>query len=136
MAILGGHRLMFHKSGQDGSGKCATQATGNPQDTVYGVVCHIDDHETPVLDRIEGLGSGYERTQVAVQCGQSRVVSCMYAATHLDSTLKPYHWYKHHVLVGARENNLPPDYVSAIEAVDAITDPVPGRSAIELSIYR
>lgn len=136
VATLAGHRLLFHKAGKDGSGKCATQHTGNPLDIVYGVLWHIAEHEKAVLDRIEGLGRGYERGQVAVQCGTDSLVSFLYAATHIDSTLKPYHWYKEHVLVGARENRLPPEYVRTIEAVEAIEDPMPARSEHELSIYR
>ena len=59
----------------------------------------------------------------------------MYYATRINNSLKPFHWYKDHVLIGARENGLPADYIAQIEAVESLDDPKPERHARELSIY-
>ncbi len=137
VATLPAHRLRFHKVSQkDGSGKCDAEETGNPEDRVIGVVYEISGSEKPALDREEGLGSGYGEKEVEVSTDQERLTALMYFATTVDSQLKPYQWYKKHVLVGARENGLPPEYIAQIEAMEAVDDPDTARHERELAIYR
>jgi len=136
VAVLDGHRLVFHKAGMDGSAKCDAFRTDAPADAVIGVVFRIDVHEKPVLDSIEGLGSGYAQKQVRVttrQGGQLDVF--LYLATHIDRTFRPYEWYKRHVLHGAREHGLPADYICCIEETESMADPDAGRHAAEMLIY-
>ncbi|NNL06239.1 MAG: gamma-glutamylcyclotransferase, partial [Gammaproteobacteria bacterium] len=84
----------------------------------------------------EGLGNGYEDRQVSVVVpGGDTIIANTYYATHIDASLKPFHWYKEHVLRGAREHVLPDEYIAAIEAVHAIDDPDMDNHAAELSIY-
>lgn len=59
----------------------------------------------------------------------------MYYATRIKDSMKPFHWYKQHVLVGARENGLPADYIAKIEAVESIDDPRGRRHKREMAIY-
>ena len=54
------HRLEFHKVGRDGSAKCDAFETGNPDDSVIGVVFDIHTAEKNYLDQAEGLGVGYD----------------------------------------------------------------------------
>ncbi|MBB3140504.1 gamma-glutamylcyclotransferase family protein [Halomonas organivorans] len=136
VATLEAHSLRFHKVSKDGSGKCDAEETGNPEDQVIGVVYEISDVERPDLDRKEGLGSGYEAKEVEVTTDQGKLTVIMYFATRVDSALKPYAWYKKHVLVGARENGLPFEYIAQIEEVEAISDPDTTRHERELTIYR
>ncbi|WP_350034983.1 gamma-glutamylcyclotransferase [Marinobacter salarius] len=100
-----------------------------------GVVYEIDDSEKPDLDRHEALGFGYDEKQVELKTEQGTLRAWMYYATRINNSLKPFHWYKDHVLIGARENGLPADYIAQIEAVESIDDPKPERHARELSIY-
>lgn len=137
VASLLGYRLAFHKLSKDGSGKCDVARTGNPLDRVVGVVFEITDIEKPALDRNEGLGDGYEEKELDVLIADGAVLRVKtYVATRIDATLKPYCWYKQHVLLGARENRLPAAYLARIEAVAAITDPNRKRRERELAIYR
>ncbi len=137
VARLGGHRLAFHKIGDDGSGKGDARATGRPEDHVCGVVFDIAEMEKRALDRIEGLGSGYAEKRVELLgAGGGTLEAVTYYALRIDPSLRPYCWYKEHVLFGARENRLPDAYVRAIEVVSAIDDPEPGRRAREVEIYR
>jgi gamma-glutamylcyclotransferase len=55
----------------------------------------------------------------------------MYVAeeTHIVSGLKPYSWYKHFVLEGAREHGVPAEYVMLIEVMPADEDPDRDRDA-------
>lgn len=131
-AVLPGHSLRFHKAGRDGSAKCDAFHTADLADAIHGVLFHIDEAGKAVLDRVEGLGAGYDEKQVILACGTAAVT---YVATHIDETLLPFHWYKQHVLVGATEARLPADYVYRIEQHPAVNDPDPARHAREIAIH-
>ncbi|MET0065677.1 MAG: gamma-glutamylcyclotransferase family protein [Candidatus Thiodiazotropha sp.] len=133
---LTAHQLRFHKRSSDLSAKCDIHETGNPGDQVHGVVFEIMDSDKRVLDGYEGLGHGYEEKQVllTVSSGE-RIKAVTYYATHIDESLQPYHWYKHHVLTGALEHGFPEPYVLAIRNILSIDDPDPERHAREMAIY-
>lgn len=135
-ARLPGHSLRFHKRSIDGSAKCDIVQTDNRFDIVHGVVFEIPASEKPILDQYESLGNGYAEKQVSVILphGESLVASTYYA-THIDASLSPYHWYKEHVIRGAREYGLPAEHIAAIEAVPSIPDPDRDNHIKELSIY-
>jgi len=137
VARLERHRLKFHKRSKYGSGKCDIEFTNDPNDVVYGVVFQIPASEKPALDKKEGIGNGYEEKSVSVtgQNGQS-FNAVTYYATDIDSSMKPFHWYKEHVVRGAKEHNLPAEYIKTIEAVESVPDPDPKNHGKELSIYR
>ncbi len=110
--------------------------TGNPDDQVYGVVIELAASEKPALDRKEGLGHGYDEKEVEVVTSDGEAMRLtMYFATNIDGARKPYHWYKEHVLIGAKENHLPEEYIESIESVESVADPDTARSARELEIY-
>lgn len=137
VASLQEHELRFHKiSIKDGSAKCDIVPTGDQSDVVHGVVFQIEAAEKAELDRQEGLGYGYEEKHVRVLTRDGGILeAATYYATRTRPDLKPYGWYKEHVLRGAREHGLPVAYVHAIERVDAVLDPDSARHARELSIY-
>ena len=134
VATLSQHDLRFHKiSEKDGSGKCDIFETNNPEHRVIGVVYEIDPSEKHVLDTYEGIG--YEIKQINVEMDGDLVSAFAYYATHIDQTLKPLHWYKEHVLRGARENDLPEQYIRKIELIDSVDDHDVERHRRELEIY-
>ncbi|MFQ5598558.1 MAG: gamma-glutamylcyclotransferase family protein [Nitrospiria bacterium] len=136
VAKLSKHILKFHKAGQDGSGKCDAFETGDMDDFIMGVVFEIDASEKPVLDRKEGLGQGYEVKDVVVTSRQGASLEAFtYTATNIRWSLKPYHWYKAHVLRGAEENGLPESYIQEIARIASDADPKPERHASEMAIY-
>jgi len=55
-----------------------------------------------------------------------------YIATNKQPGLQPYDRYKQHVVMGAREANLPEDYLREIESVVSTADPSPSRTEKEL----
>jgi len=137
VAVLNRHRLRFHKpSTLDGSAKCDIQETGQPEDFVLGVLYDIEESQKSILDEIEGLGFGYDLKTVSVTIDGRSVEAYSYYATSINPELKPYHWYKRHVLEGAIENKMPKDYIQSIEAVESVTDKDDARRQRELSIYR
>ena len=137
VGILPGHRMLFHKYGRaDGSAKCDAFHTDSSSDRVFGVVYDIDEAHKGDLDRVEGLGYGYDEKLVSVTTrdgGQLEVQ--LYVATDIDRGLMPYRWYWEHVRIGARENGLPAQYIDWIETVPVHDDPDSGRHKRELAIY-
>lgn len=124
IAELPGRSLRFRKRSVDGSAKC-TVGPGRTSERVLGAVFRLDAGEKPLLDRAEGLGSGYDLVREYLPvCGRSREVFYYIAAPdHIDAALQPYHWYKRLVLAGARYHAFPEDYSAAIEEVPSVDDP-------------
>lgn len=134
--ILWRHILRFHKSSQDGSGKCDAYFTGNDDDCVFGVLFEIEAIEKPALDTVEGLGYGYqEKTVTLLSPDGDKVEAMTYYAINIDSSLNPYSWYLNHVLVGAKESELPEKYIAKIEAVKSIQDQDKNRDKKARSIH-
>lgn len=134
-ARLIGYQLCFHKhSLVDGSAKCDAYLTGAAEDVVWGVLFSLDKSEKTQLDVIEG--DGYVSTLVEVELADGGMLQAMtYRATMIKPELKPFDWYKRHVLEGAREHDLPSEYIAGIEAVKAVADADIERRARELGIY-
>jgi len=127
--ILEKYKLMFHKVSDDGSGKCDAYFTENPADKMYGVVYSIKKDDLARLDSYEGLGYGYEKKDVVIKILNDEEIKVLtYIATDIEAGLKPYGWYKYHVLHGAVENVLPPDYISFIDSFRSKADPKKGRA--------
>lgn len=138
LVTLTGHRLTFaNGSTIDGSGKCDALLTDNPADLVYAVLYRMDDEEKETLDGYEGLGVEYRDDFLEIELPDGRNSRALiYYATNLNPELKPYHWYKQHVLYGAQENRLPEKYISAIRNVESVGDPDQQRAERELAIYK
>jgi gamma-glutamylcyclotransferase (GGCT)/AIG2-like uncharacterized protein YtfP len=123
-AELPGYSFCFNKLSKDGSAKANIISSGNPDDVVYGVLYELDEVDRPKLDRVEGLGKGYDITQVSVrtETGDQSALTYVAAPQAVRNKLKPYLWYKNLVLDGAKLNHLPPEYIRQIEAVEADRD--------------
>jgi gamma-glutamylcyclotransferase (GGCT)/AIG2-like uncharacterized protein YtfP len=135
-ATLAGHRLAFHKfSHVDLSAKCDAFASLDESDRVIGVLYELPRSQKPALDEVEGLGIGYDEKRVQVHGPDGHVEAFMYAATRIDASVKPFHWYKQHVIFGAKEHALPDAYLAFIDSFESIDDPDPERHARELNIY-
>jgi gamma-glutamylcyclotransferase (GGCT)/AIG2-like uncharacterized protein YtfP len=124
-ARLPGYSFQFHKRSKDGSAKADAFETGNLSELVWGVVFDIDEREKSLLDRAEGLGAGYREKAVTVfdREGQ-RYELFLYVADSdsIDSTIRPYSWYKRFVVDGARQHALPDEYVNKIIAMQDVED--------------
>ncbi len=134
---LSGHRLTFeNESSMDGSGKCDALITGNSADLVYAVLYQMPAGDKSVLDRYEGLGVEYRAEFIPVRLPDGGTTEALiYYAINHNPGLRPYHWYKEHVLRGALENRLPADYIEAIRMIESIADQDKKRDERELNIY-
>jgi len=131
------HRLLFHKIGRDGSAKCDAFFSGQGCDFVYGAVYRIDPSQKHNLDQVEGVGLGYAIKTVTIHSAQGREIEAFtYYATQIDPGIKPFHWYKEHVLAGARELGFPEKYIALITSADSVDDANVLRKEQEMSLYR
>ncbi|EML1597273.1 gamma-glutamylcyclotransferase [Burkholderia cenocepacia] len=135
IGYLDGYKLTFDKVSLDGSAKCDCEHTGLADHRVWGVVFAMDVGEQTALDKAEGRGNGYDRHEIELPTDMGVMPAVTYFATGKRLGLSPYHWYKHHVLFGARAAQFPPEYIAAIEAIASIEDPKPSRVEKELAVY-
>ena len=130
------HRLVFHKVGRDDSAKCDAFFTGQPDDFLYGAVYRINPDHKMLLDQAEGLGNGYQTKPVTIVTGTTEDIQAFtYYATRIATNIKPFHWYKQHVLSGAREHSFPGPYIEKIALIDSLKDIDQIRTKQELDIY-
>ena len=136
---LPAHDLRFHKrSDRDNSGKCDVYQTGNQNDLVIGRLFTIDTADECKLDKSEGLGDGYDRKEVEVsdENGTTETAFTYYANRDcIDDAIRPFTWYKQHVVTGAKEGGLPAEYIAKIEAVEADEDPDRARHQKEIKLH-
>lgn len=127
VGLLLGYKIKFHKIGMDGSAKCNAFATGNKNDFVYGVVFDVSEKDLAVLDEEEDIErGGYYRRKVNVimqKDSKQYLVECYFANSEfIDNTLYPFEWYKELVIAGAREHDLPDDYISMLDVCPGTKD--------------
>lgn len=120
IAALIDHRRTFDKASKDGSGKCAFESS--PGDAVEGVLWLIPEGELEALDRLEGVGVGYERWQVAVQENGDTREALTYRATQTKIGLLPYDWYLALVVAGAQQQRLSPAVVEGLRLAPSQRD--------------
>lgn len=129
-----GRRLTFDKVSTDGSGKCDCERA-SPDDRVWGALYLIGKQDRKRLDKAEAVGYGYEAQTVTVVTSDGPREALTYVATNKASGLKPYGWYKHHVIAGAEAIALPSEYIALIRAVEEEVDEDRERHAKEMSVY-
>ena len=136
VATLQRHRLCFHKNDAGQSGKCDILSTEDHTDIVYGVVYLISQDAKETLDYYEGHGFGYlsKSIEITTLDGES-LEALTYYAIDIDIIQQPYHWYKEHVLRGAREHRFPEEYIAMIDAQESIRDADTERVRRELAVY-
>lgn len=118
---LNGYQLDFSVKGIDGSGKCNMRYTGRSEDHVHAAVYHMAKEEKVLLDAFEG--DSYAVEILTVEGRQTHEVFVYLGKPeYLDSTLKPFCWYRDIVLHGARSREYPETYLQTIAAVEAERD--------------
>ncbi len=113
-ATLAGYHLSFDKRSTDGSGKCTI--TSDASCNVKGALWNITEAEMPALDRLEGVGRGYQRCSVAVTRNDGTIKKEVqtYHAPRSRVGIGPYDWYLALVIAGAKQHSLPDDYIARL----------------------
>lgn len=122
-AFLSRYTLQFHKRGQDRSAKCGFTDCGRG---LHVAIYEVNDPDRKVLDRIEGVGKGYDVDEISVP-GFGRCFTYVASRTHIDELLHPFDWYREMVLLGCLRHAFPAPYRERIAAVPVIADPDPER---------
>jgi hypothetical protein len=116
IAVLKGYEFKCNKKSNDGSSK--GNITPRKDAHTWGVIFILPNDAITVLDKAEG---GYKRISVSV----SRVDQEMECETYISqeiSTELPYDWYMNYIIEGAREHELPEDYIQSLSTIKAIAD--------------
>ena len=126
---LEGYGLKFHKRGMDQSAKCNLLYSGAGAILAYGALFKMSATHKVALDCFEGKGRGYDEIclEVSFQGTRKECFTYMANPAYLDDRLRPFHWYKRLVILGAEHHCLPGDYVDTIEAVESVADPEGAR---------
>ncbi len=113
ISYLKDEKVVFNKRSVDNSGKA--NLVYSLGDVTWGVLYDIDCQDLKRLDEVEG---GYKRVprQVWKTCGNV-VKAETYVSTKLTDDPRAYECYKELVLSGAREHNLPRDYIAFLEGL-------------------
>ncbi len=115
VARLENYELVFNKKARGGS------ATANirpaPGKTVHGVLYKIPESAYRNLDRFEGVPEHYRRIEVLATNGAGKKIAAQaYIATKVEKGLRPAPHYLQVILDGAKEHNLPEEYIGQIKA--------------------
>ncbi len=108
----------FNKRSKDRSGK------GNIVRAIEGVhvaIYELDSREKSRLDKIEGLGHGYDEEILDVP-NYGKCSTYVADASAVDDILLPYSWYKLFVLLGCRYHEFPNEYIMRINNYGETTD--------------
>lgn len=129
LTSINSHRLVFHKRSHDGSGKCNILETDRATDIVHGAIYTIAPEHKCDLDRYEGKGSGYIDSHIKLRCHDQEYLCFTYLAqrSYISDDLKPYHWYKEMVVLGANYHGFSDIYISAIASIASTEDPDQSR---------
>ena len=119
-----GWTVMFNKrSDRDGSAKCSiTQSAAD----LFVAVYEMSAADKRALDRIEGLGAGYDE-HLLEPTGFGRCVTYRASRSHECYDRLPYDWYREMVVIGCAALNMPAAYAAGIAAVRAVVDPDEAR---------
>lgn len=130
VAKIMGYKLFFHRKSQnDISGKCNIIPVKDPASEVYGVLYQLTDLERCVLDKEQSLGHRSQAINLRVFPVEGASTEGEFAFTYVcekDNVfedLVPYSWYKEMIIEGAKEHNLPEDYICFLQQIASMQDP-------------
>ena len=102
-------RLVFHKPGDDGTGKADLQ--DHRGSTVEGIIYDVPEASLASLDVYEGVERGHYRRQlIRVQTSRGELDCHAYRAAKFKSGLKPSRAYLDALIRGAAAHRLSEDY--------------------------
>ena len=122
IALLPNYQLAFHKRGADGSAKCNALFSGDPEHQLPGALFQMRAAEKPTLDEIEGLGYRVDTLSVCLAGEMLSAFAYIAEDDYIDPQLKPYHWYKELVYLGALYHAFPAHLIEQIARVESIQD--------------
>jgi len=91
---------------------------------MHGAIYSLSEADRGRLDRLEGVGKGYEVIGLSLDHDGTTYDCFSYRATDdaLDDSLLPYGWYKQLVIAGTRYYSFPEEYIEPIRRVPEMED--------------
>jgi gamma-glutamylcyclotransferase len=123
VGTIRGYTLAFNKLGRDGSAKANIVKSEDNSAQVHGVVFQVSPEELILLDNEE---QNYDRIKVLVKAevGADLLADAYIAKPGaLCENIKAFDWYLALVIAGAKEHDLPKDYVLHLESSASKADP-------------
>jgi gamma-glutamylcyclotransferase len=120
VAQLKHYGLRFDGVSQNWSHAAAANIVPSPDETVWGALYEMSDQNLADLDRFE---PNYQRSMVTVRSGKHGQVT---AVTYLRPARElgiPSPEYLATILRGAKENELPAEYVSRVVQLSGLPEP-------------
>lgn len=112
-ARLFNKKLVLNKRSMDGSGKANLEDSEG--DEVWGVLYEINFSDIEKLDKVE---KGYQRKTSWVKTDENKLVQAeIYVSTDYTLDARPFSWYKNLLISGAKEHNLPKDYINFLTTI-------------------
>ena len=113
---LAGYALCFDIPIGDGKRGVANLCE-NADASVWGVLYLLTPEQHEHLDRTEGVPNGiYRRIGVSVEVAGATIDAETLISERRDSTRLPSHRYRRLLIEGAREHELPADWVATLES--------------------
>lgn len=131
VSFISTYDLGFNKrSNVDGSAKCNIIAGDRG---VHIAVFEVASSQKADLDRIEGLGEGYNELAL-IDPDFGELLTYVADPSAVDDSLAPTDWYREMVLHGCKSNDFPSEYIRTIEAISSIEDTDEDRSRAQWEI--
>ena len=109
-ARLNNYRFTCNKIGGNNTGYANLEY--DPERHVYGVVYKLQPDHFNTLDLYEG---NYRRKEIKVETGSKELKAITYISDYTSNDLQVADWYQEHILTGAREHQLPEEYIQTIK---------------------
>lgn len=111
------HQLVFNKLSIDGSGK--GNVAFKKDSHVWGVVFRISDEDRAPLNTSESGYKSCESVEVVDSLGNKHRVQCYIAKEeNIRPNLRPFDWYLTFVVRGAKQHDLPPQYIEYLDSFE------------------
>ena len=109
-ARINNYRFICNKIG--GNRVCYANIEYDENSHLYGVIYKLKPDDFNTLDIYEG---NYQRTEVKVETNSKEINAITYISDYTGDNLQVADWYKEHILTGAREHQLPEEYIQTIK---------------------
>lgn len=120
IGVVHGWDLVFNKVANDGSGYANIRP--GEQGILYGVLYLLSEQELQNLDCREGVPKHYKRVRLPVQTEEGTIEAIAYMAVEskVREGLKPRCDYLEHLVRGAKEHNLPQNYIRQLSEIECL----------------
>ena len=109
-ARLNNYRFICNKIG--GNRVCYANIEYDENSHLYGVIYKLKPDDFNTLDIYEG---NYQRKEVKVETTSQDINAITYISDYTSNDLQVADWYQEHIIRGAREHQLPAEYIQTIK---------------------